>query len=569
MQNVSFLTNVLYFLLASITVITLLYKLKLSPVLGYLIIGALINNYNLIQEQEYIHKLADFGIIFLLFAIGIELSFDKLKKMKIYVFGFGSLQIIITMLLITLTIHCIFSLHTITSILISISLALSSTAIVLQVLNDSGHRFSQVGRLSLSTLLMQDFTIVPLLAILPIIANNTNNNFIIPITLVIIKALIAIYFIIIVARVTLKPFFLLITSIKIEEIYVTTALFIILVSAWFTNKINLSTAMGSFIAGILIAETKYKNKFEKIVYPFQILFMGLFFINIGMTIDIDFIKKHLNLILLASFILIFTKSIVIMFLCRAFNFQWGTSIHSALLLAQGGEFAFILFDLATKQGIININCSKFGLMTVTLSMATTPLLAIIGSKIEIIIDSIKNFSINNKSIAIKNINKHVVIVDFKNIEQILRCILKKKHIHYIAVGNKFFIIKKTKNLGYIVNHDLLNDESNFLYFAPPKEIVVILIITEKKVLKTINEIIINKNKNFHIVYFIKNYNKNILKVKIKKFIIEKTVRKLYLNAITLKNFNFISSNFLNIKKQIKKNNHIINNNDFFNSNNVI
>lgn len=566
MQDISFLTNTLHFLLASIIVVVLLYKLKLSPVLGYLIVGALINNYNWIEEQEYAHQLADFGIIFLLFMIGIELSFDRLMKMRLHVFGFGSLQIMITSAIISIGISYWFSLNIITSIVIGLSLALSSTAIVLQVLNESGHQYSQVGRLSLSTLLMQDFTVVPILAVLPFLAKNTDDNLLVVISLVALKALSAICFITILARLFLRPFFSLIASIKVEEVYVTTALFIALGTAWLTHKMNLSTAMGGFIAGILIAETEYRNKIEKIISPFHGLFMGLFFISIGMSIDIDFIREHLNVILLAASILIFVKSFIIFSLCKIFRFQWGASIHASLILAQGGEFAFILFDLAAKQGVINITHSKFGLMTVAISMAITPLLAIIGTKIENRLDKIEEIDSNNEYIGIKDLNNHIIIAGFGKVARIIAYMLEKEQINYIGVDNKMSLVKIIKKLGYPIFHGDINNKNTLTALGITRSKSIIITIDDKNTVKKIVKMVKKTIPDIDIICYGKNdiENKELITLGAKIVVPQQIELGLKLGEITLKNLDSAKHNIIDIKHEIRKDKYkIINNSNFF------
>ena len=175
MNELEFLPDILILLSSSILVVIILHKLKTSPVLGYLIAGAIINAYGLVKSPEYAHSLAEFGIIFLLFIIGLELSFDRLIKMRLHVFGFGGLQVLITASVIAFVLYYYFNFSTSISVVVGAALALSSTAIVLQVISESGRQSSQVGRLSLSMLLMQDLAVVPLLAVTPLLASENEN----------------------------------------------------------------------------------------------------------------------------------------------------------------------------------------------------------------------------------------------------------------------------------------------------------------------------------------------------------------------------------------------------------
>jgi CPA2 family monovalent cation:H+ antiporter-2 len=321
MSETDFLPSVLILLASSIIVVILLHKLKTSPVLGYLIAGAIINAYGLIKEPEYAHSLAEFGIVFLLFIIGLELSFDRLIKMRLHVFGFGGLQVLLTSSTIAFVLYKFFNFSTSISVVVGAALALSSTAIVLQVIAEAGRQSSQVGRLSLSVLLMQDLAVVPLLAVMPLLADK-NDNIMQIIGISGLKALGVIIVITIFGRLFLRPFFSLVASVKTDEVYVTTALLIVLGAAWTTSMLGLSSAMGAFIAGILIAETEYRNKIEDSIHPFQGLFLGLFFLSVGMSIDIEFIKDKFQAVLLAAFALIFIKATIIHALCNLFKLRW-------------------------------------------------------------------------------------------------------------------------------------------------------------------------------------------------------------------------------------------------------
>jgi CPA2 family monovalent cation:H+ antiporter-2 len=234
-------------------------RLQLSPVLGYLVLGAVIGNFNLIHNTEYAVTISEFGVVFLLFVIGLELTFERLVQMRWHVFGFGGLQLVFTSSLIAFILHKLMDVKLDVSIIIAGALSLSSTAIVMQVLSETKRQATQVGRLSLSVLLMQDFAVVPLLAILPIMASS-QDNFAGTLGVAGLKAFVAIILITIAGRVLLRPFFALIGTAKSEEVYVTTTLLIVLGSALLTSELGLSTAMGAFIAGIFNCRNSVQNK---------------------------------------------------------------------------------------------------------------------------------------------------------------------------------------------------------------------------------------------------------------------------------------------------------------------
>ena len=322
MHNLRYLPDVLLLLSASIFIIVFLKRLKLSPVLGYLVVGMLIgrHGFDLIQEPRYSHIFAEFGVVFLLFVIGLELTIERILKMRLHVFGFGGLQLLITSTIFFFVFHYWLGFSIAVGIVVSTALALSSTAIVLQVLHENGRQSTQVGRLSLSVLLMQDFAVVPLLAVLPILSES-EDAIVSALGLSALKAFGAIFAFILLGRIFIRPLFSLIGSVNSEDVYVPTTLVIVLGAALITNNLELSTAMGAFLAGLLIAETEYRHRVESSILPFKSLFLGLFFMTVGMSINLHFIKDHFHSLLLAAAGLMFIKASVIMLLCKVFRFS--------------------------------------------------------------------------------------------------------------------------------------------------------------------------------------------------------------------------------------------------------
>lgn len=463
MHNIHYLPDVLIMLLAAIFIVVFMNNLKLSPVLGYLVMGALLgkNGLGWIQSSEYTEILAEFGVIFLLFVIGLELTFERLIKMRWYVFGVGSMQILITTIFVTYALRYWFAMNLVISITVASALALSSTAIVLQVLNENKRQSSQVGRISLAVLLMQDFAVVPLLTIIPILALPGDSvNVISEIGWAMLKAIVTIIVITIFGRLFLRPFFSVIGSVKADEVYVTTSLFIVLGASWLTNMLNLSSAMGAFLAGLLIAETEYRNKIEDSIMPFQGIFLALFFFNVGMSIDTNFIMHNFKKIILLAAGLIILKSLVVMLLCRAMRFNWGQSLHAGMLLSQGSEFAFILFALATQKGVIDSNFAQLLLMAVAVTMAVTPLLSILGLRLEDSLGMRQDMDKNNEFKGISDLDNHIVIAGFGRVGRVIAYMLELEGIHYVALDSNAILVKKAREQGFPIYHgDFVNMET--------------------------------------------------------------------------------------------------------------
>ncbi|WPX97362.1 cation:proton antiporter domain-containing protein [Candidatus Bandiella euplotis] len=557
MNDITYLPSILILLAASILVVVSLYKLKISPVLGYLIAGAAISHLGLIKETEYAHQLAEFGVVFLLFMIGLELSFDRLIKMKLQVFGFGGLQVIITSSVITFVLNKFFHFPISVSVVIGAALALSSTAIVLQILSESGRQSSQVGRLSLAMLLMQDFAVVPLLAVLPLLTAGHHEDVMHMIGLAGLKALAVIFAITIFGRLFLRPFFSLIASVKTDEVYVTTALLIVLGTAWITNELGLSSAMGAFIAGILIAETEYRNQIENSIHPFQGLFLGLFFLSVGMSIDIDFMLNKFRSIVLAGFALLSLKAVIILVLCKIFRLRWGAALHSSLLLAQGGEFALILLSLAASKGIISMDTSKFMLMVVAVSMAVTPLLSILGSWIEDKFDSEEELDNNKEFKGISDLDDHVIIAGFGRVGKIVAYMLEREQINYIAVESNTDVVKKAKQKGYPVFHGEISDDGTLQALGIKRAKAVILTMSEKITLRKSTKKIFLNYKNVRIISRAEDYkhSKDIRKLGAENAIPERIEVGLQLGGVALQNLDSPKHNVLAIKEEIRRNNY--------------
>lgn len=435
MPHLEFLPNVLYLLISAVAIVAIFRHLRLSPVLGYFVAGSVLgpSGFALVDPKQTM-IFGEVGVVFLLFAIGLELTFSRLKTMRTHVFGFGSLQVIISSILIILALIA-FGIKGAKAFIIAAALALSSTAIVLQVLAESRSQSTQVGRLSLATLLMQDFAVVPLLVLVPLIAEGKGANFASSMFQAFSKAIIALFFIFIAGRLLLRPLFAAVTTNSIaknNELFVATTLLIALASAYITEQLGLSLALGAFFAGLLVAETEFQHQAEESIFPFKGLFLGLFFMTVGMSMDLKFMADNSIKILGLSFGLIFIKAAVITALCITFRFSLGASVHAGLLLSQGGEFAFILFKLAQTQGILSAEISQLLMLVVTTTMALTPLLSIIGTWINNKIDRKSNMKTEDIIMETDDLENHVIIIGFGRVGKMVARLLEAESVHYLA-----------------------------------------------------------------------------------------------------------------------------------------
>ncbi|WP_264723801.1 MULTISPECIES: monovalent cation:proton antiporter-2 (CPA2) family protein [unclassified Wolbachia] len=441
------LFDIIILLSAAVFIVIAFWKMNISPVLGYFVAGAVIGShgFNLIHSAEAMDNLAEFGVVFLLFIIGLELTFERLIAMRIHVFGFGSLQVIVTMV----AIWCIalaFGVNTNIATVIGGGLALSSTAIVLQVLQEKGSQASQVGRLSIAVLLMQDFAVVPLIVLVPLLTGNSEHSLISSLAGSLVQAAIALVLIFITGRLLLRPLFSVIAKMESNEIFISTTLLIVLGAAFITEQFHLSLALGAFVAGLLVAETEYRHSVEHAVLPFKDLFLGLFFMTVGMSINTELLLNKLPLITLLSIILIVLKTSIIYILCRFFGFKSAPAIQAGLLLSQGGEFAFILFRLADELNVLPSEIAQVLMMVTTVTMAFTPLLSGLG-------DWIANSFSTEKTILddeavetdTQDLYNHVIVAGFGRVGYMVTKMLTAEHLSYVVVDIQSKIVKEGKS----------------------------------------------------------------------------------------------------------------------------
>lgn len=432
----------------AVFVVAIFKKLNLSPVLGYLVAGAFIGDHGMkVVNYEQTSFLGELGVVFLLFAIGLELSIERLVSMRKYVFGLGTMQVFITSIIIAAAIVLTTGDNK-AAIIIAGGLALSSTAIVMQVINETKSQSMQVGRVSLSILLLQDFVVVPLLVIVPLLGGGAQSAGSLAYVLgnSMVKAVLALGIIFVAGRVLLRPLFSFITPDYTEnsELPIAVTLLVVLSASWGTEHFGLSLALGAFVSGVLVAETDFRVRAEESIYPFKSLLLGLFFMSVGMKIDVMEMYNQVFNIITYSLALIILKALIISALCILFGFNKGVAVHAGLLLSQGGEFAFILFGLGKDYGVLTEQESNLLLTVVTCSMALTPLLAMIGQRFADNIEKGLGRTPNQIiEYGARDLANHVIIAGFGKVGKMVARVLEAEGINYIALD---------------VNEDVIKDE---------------------------------------------------------------------------------------------------------------
>lgn len=355
--------------------------LRMSPILGYLILGTLFGPYgkNVISDIHTTEIMADIGIVFFLFEMGIHLNVDTLIKMKKDVFGLGLSQFLVTSVIIALVTNKIAGLSLQAAIVIGGALALSSSAFVLQLLKDKNELLSQFGKSSFGVLLLQDLAVVPLMVITPLLAGSTQttgsqNSFSEAIGTALVQATIALTAIILTGKYLINPFFTLVSKSNSQEAFVGAILSTVLGMSFLTEGLGLSNTLGAFLAGITLSDTQFKHRVETEMAPFRGILVGLFFFTVGFEMDLKFIASNLRLVLTIVLGILSIKSIIATALCMLFGLPLATAQRAGLILSQGGEFAIVAFRLARSFEILDDNTTKLLLTCVSLTMALTPFL---------------------------------------------------------------------------------------------------------------------------------------------------------------------------------------------------
>ncbi|TCV76234.1 Kef-type potassium/proton antiporter (CPA2 family) [Neorhizobium sp. R1-B] len=356
-------------------------KLGLGTVLGYLAAGVVIGPIlqQIVETEEVLH-FSEFGIVFLLFIIGLELKPSRLWQMRGDVFGLGPAQVVISGLALTGLAYLANMADWRGSLIIGFGLALSSTAFALQILNDDGDMNSRYGQRSFSVLLFQDLAIVPLLAMITILSPGTVEAEATPL-LDFAIAVGAVGAMVLAGRYLLTPMFQVIARTGAREVMIAAALLVVLGSAAAMQAVGLSMAMGAFLSGVMLAESSYRHELEADIEPFRGLLLALFFMAVGLSLEVGVIFDNLLFILPAVPLFMAVKALVIYGLCRLWGSPHQDAVRIAVLLPQGGEFGFVLFTTATAAGLLSSATASLLIAAVTLSMALTPLGAALSRRL--------------------------------------------------------------------------------------------------------------------------------------------------------------------------------------------
>jgi monovalent cation:proton antiporter-2 (CPA2) family protein len=445
----------LLFLAATCVLIPALKKARISTVMGFLFIGVAMGPHVLGQAAqswpwlgsfelvsgEPTRQLAELGVVFLLFVIGLEVSAERLWALRRYVFGLGLLQVVLCAAAITAAALAFGNSVTVAAV-IGVGLALSSTALVLQMLRERSQIATPVGRASFSILLMQDLMVVPILFLVAALSPNAQfgqqNVFIALLT-----ALLALGMIILLGRLLLRPLFRWVAAADSREIFIAAAFLAAIGMAVASEAAGLSAALGAFLAGLLLAETEFRHQIETDLEPFKDLLLGLFFVTVGMQIDVALFLREPLLILIGVIGLFLLKGAIIAGLARAFGLPLRRALQMGLLLGQAGEFAFVVIAAARAGGAIPEETAAYMLIVSALSIFLTPVVANIGSRIANRVVGAP--AAPEPSAALQS--GHVVIAGFGRVGQTMADILSAQEIEHVGIEGDSAEVARLRDQG--------------------------------------------------------------------------------------------------------------------------
>lgn len=447
MPESSPLVIILILLAAAVVAVSLFRTLKISPILGYLAAGAIIGpgGTGLITDSRGTSDIAELGVVFLLFIIGLELSFERIKTIRKEAVILGLFQIILTAAIIY-AVLLLFHFSSKAAIIIGCGLSLSSTALVMQLLAENNQKAVQIGRISLAVLLLQDLAVVPLLVLVPALS-NTQNSIIMDMASVVVNAAITLCAIFIFGRLILRRVYRFIATLQNSEIFTAFTLLVVIGTSFMTEHAGLSLAFGAFVAGLMLAETEYRHQVEADVMPYKGLLLGLFFMSVGMSADLKIAWHHLPLVMGLAVLLVFIKSLIIMVTARLLGFTSSIAVQTGALLAQGGEFAFILFKLAAENNFFSSATANLAVIVVIISMVITPFTVKTGRIIAKRLKSRRKRKAEDLAFEMTDVHDHVIILGFGRVGQTIAKLLSAENIDYIALDMHIGTVSKAKKIG--------------------------------------------------------------------------------------------------------------------------
>lgn len=428
-------------------IVPMAHRYGLSPVLAYLGAGAVLGPFGLgslagqwpilnwmtISDARHVSGIADLGVVFLLFLIGLELSYERLRTMRRLVLGLGASQVAVTTALIATALKLCEQPASV-ALILGACLSLSSTAIVLEVLARHGRLATSAGRTCFAVLLAQDLAVIPLLMLLATMGASAGTSLLATIVLALTQALVAIGCIVVVGRALLRPLFRLVAHTGSSELFIATTLFVIVATAVLAAAADVSMALGAFVTGLLLAETEYRKAIEATIEPFKGLLLGVFFFTVGMGVDIRELFREPLLVLASVLGLIILKAIIVTGLARLFKVSWPSASETGLLLGPGGEFAFVGIGLAGSLGVLPARTASLAIAVASFSMALIPALALLARRLSRRLEATRS---PVPALTERPAEKrgHAIVVGFGRVGRVVSDLLTRHDVNHIVIDH--------------------------------------------------------------------------------------------------------------------------------------
>jgi CPA2 family monovalent cation:H+ antiporter-2 len=452
----------LVFLATAGVIVPLFHRMKISPVLGFLFAGAALGPFGLgriardyewaanftITNVEGVSNLAEFGLVFLLFMIGLELSWERLARMRRLVFGLGLAQVVVCASVLAAVGYYYFRVELGPSLLMGLALAMSSTAVVLPVLAEARRLNKTSGRVAFSVLLLQDLAVAPALFLVSALAEAKNGGFTAELAAwAFVRAFVAMGALIFIGRLLLRPLFRLVAAVQLTELFMAACLLVVIGEAALSAAAGFSMGLGAFIAGLLLAETEFRREVEVTIEPFKGLLLGLFFVSVGAGLDIGAVAADPLPIFIYAAGMMAVKGAIIYGLARLFDIEWRPAAEAALLLAPGGEFAFALLTSAMAVGVLPGHNGADAMVIVTITIFVIPLLGRIGAAFAPPPTEAEEEERYADLAPAEVAEGRVVIVGFGRIGGLVGEMLKRHDIPFIAVESVVSIVTDAREEG--------------------------------------------------------------------------------------------------------------------------
>jgi len=501
MENI--LVIIFFAIFIATTLNIVLKKYGVSQIIGYILSGTIVSYVFHFNGTSFhsLELIAEFGIVFLMFTIGLELNFDKIKKMKEILFVNGFLQVVLSAIIIFLISYFIFKLSSTISIIISLAFSLSSTAIVLTYLKDSKDIYTPYGEKSVGILIFQDLAVIPILLLITFLTNDTLS-----LSEVLLQTFLAALFIILfmftIGKKLVKQLLSMSAKTQIEELFLGAVFSIVLGTSLLAHEIGFTYSLGAFIAGMIIADTGYSVKVESDIISYKDLLLGTFFFSVGTKIDAIYFMNNLHLIFSVLLLVILIKATIIYFIIRMKSDK-SISVKTAIALGQIGEFSFAIFALASTYNLIPNNLSNFLILITVLSMIVTPF--IVNNIYKISSFFVKEFYEADKITPISAKN-HVIIVGFSTLGRIVAKKLTIENISFVIISDNLKHVLLAKKLGYMAYFGHL-DKKPVLESLKVQESSSIILTTNKELRKRlISDAVLNFYPKAHIIVKIDSVN---------------------------------------------------------------